>query len=218
MAVISDLHELTPKQALIFRLTHIDNLPWILNNGVHCKASDAQDPNFVEIGNKDLIQKRPARQVPVAPRETLAHYVPFYFTPCSPMLYNIRTGWNNVIKRPPSELVILVASLRSLAEYGVPFVFSDRHAFMNGATFSAALDDLASLGWEYWQRRDFRLDLNDPQKLERYQAEALIHRHLPVERIDAIASSSEPEQVRVATMVHNCGGQIEVVCRRHWFF
>ena len=89
---------------------------------------------------------------------------------------------------------------------------------MYGATFSTALDNLDRLGWGYWQRRDFQRDPNDPEKFERYQAEALVHRHLPVERIDAIACSSQPEQARVAEMVHNCGGQIEVVCRGQWFF
>ena len=218
MAVIADMHELTPELALIFRATHVDNLPWILGNGLHCKASDVKDPDFVEIGNRDLIKKRPAKLVPVAQGETLDCYVPFYFTPCSPMLYNMRTGWNNITKRQPCELVFLVASLRSLAAHGVPFVFSDRHALMTGATFSTALDDLDRLGWEYWQCQDFKRDPNDPEKFERYQAEALIHRHLPVERVDAIACSSELEQARVAEMVHNCGEEIEVVCRRHWFF
>ncbi len=212
------MRELTPERGLIFRLTHVDNLRWILANGLHCKASKTQDPNFVQIGNSDLIQRRPAKCVSVPPGETLAHYVPFYFTPCSPMLYNIRTGWNNVIRRPARELVFLVASLRSLAAHGVPFVFSDRHAFMNGATFSTALDDLDGLGWEYWQRQDFRRDPDDPEKFERYEAEALIHRHLPLERIDAIACSNEREQARVAEMVHNCGGQVEVVCQGRWFF
>ena len=89
---------------------------------------------------------------------------------------------------------------------------------MNGATFSTALDDLDRLAWEYWQRQDFGRDPNNPEKFERYEAEALIHRHLPVERVDAIACSDELGQARVAEMVHNCGGQIEVVCRRRWFF
>ena len=57
-----------------------------------------------------------------------------------------------------------------------------------------------------------------PKRFERYEAEALIHRHLPLERIDAIASSNEREQARVAEMVHNCGGQVEVVCQGRWFF
>ena len=110
--MIVDLGELTPELALIFRLTHVDNLPWILTNGLHCRTSEVQDPDFVEIGNRDLIERRPQRRVPFAPDRTLADYVPFYFTPCTPMLTNIRTGWNNVIRRPPSELVFLACIIR----------------------------------------------------------------------------------------------------------
>ena len=100
MPIVAELRELTPERSLIFRLTHVDNLPWILANGLHCQTFNVRDPNFVEIGNPDLIERRPAKRIPIAPGETLAHYVPFYFTPCSPMLYNIRTGWNNVCTAP----------------------------------------------------------------------------------------------------------------------
>ena len=42
---------LSPEKALIFRITHIANAPWILANGLHCRSSAAQDPDFEEIGN-----------------------------------------------------------------------------------------------------------------------------------------------------------------------
>ena len=96
MPVIDSVSELTPEKALIFRVTHIDNVAWILDHGLHCRASSLQDPSFVSIGNPDLIQERPRQRVPIAPGGTLDHYIPFYFTPCSMMLYNLRTGWNNM--------------------------------------------------------------------------------------------------------------------------
>ena len=71
MPVINSVSELTPEEALIFRVTHIDNVAWILEHGLYCKASDLQDPNFVAIGNPDLIQKRTQRRVPMGPRDTL---------------------------------------------------------------------------------------------------------------------------------------------------
>ena len=52
------MSSLSPEKALIFRITHIANVPWILANGLHCRSSAAQDPDFVEIGNPDLIDKR----------------------------------------------------------------------------------------------------------------------------------------------------------------
>ena len=217
MAVISDLRELTPEKALIFRVTHIDNVPWILANGLHCSTSEVQDPHFVAIGNPDLIQKRTIKQVPVGPGGTLDDYVPFYFTPCSPMLYNVRTG-HGVTRQTPEKLAFLVVSLRSLAAHNVPFVFSDRHAYMALASFWTTLDALDGLGWNYWQQRDFKRDPNDPSKFERYQAEALIYRHMPAERIEAIVCSGDPVRAQTVGMVHNYGRQIEVVCRSHWFF
>jgi len=42
---------LNPEKALIWRIVHRDNLPWILDNGLHCRNSLLQDPNFVNIGN-----------------------------------------------------------------------------------------------------------------------------------------------------------------------
>lgn len=85
---------LTPERGLLFRITHIANLPWLLANGLLCASSTAHDPNFVTIGNPDLIERRRQRRVPIAPNGTLADYVPFYFTPKSPMLLNIKTGSN----------------------------------------------------------------------------------------------------------------------------
>lgn len=216
MAVIRDVDELTPQRALVFRLTHIDNMPWILANGLHCSTSARRDPDFVSIGNTEVIQKRRRTAVPVGPRQTLADYVPFYFTPRSPMLYNIRTGYG-VTRRKPEELVILVVSLRSLVVHNVPFVISDRHAALQYATFRTTLAGLDNLAWDYWQQRDFKRDQNDPSKFERYNAEALVYRHLPIERIESIVCGGEQPRTRIVGM-ENCCGEIEVVCRRRWFF
>lgn len=50
------------------------------------------DPNFRNIGNLDLIDKRAHRVVKVGPDGTLGDYVSFYFTPFSIMMFNIHTG------------------------------------------------------------------------------------------------------------------------------
>ncbi len=78
---------------------HRDNVPWILDNGLHCKNARVADPHFVPIGNLDLIDRRSRHQVPHPPYGTLADYVPFYFTPFSPMFFNIHTGWYGIRKR-----------------------------------------------------------------------------------------------------------------------
>lgn len=77
---------LTPEKALIFRIVHIDNVEWILRNGLHCRNSAAKDPQYCCIGDTELIEKRAQWEVLISPGGTLSDYIPFYFTPYSPML------------------------------------------------------------------------------------------------------------------------------------
>lgn len=209
---------LTAERALIFRITHIEHLPWILENGVRCRNSDEVDPNFVNIGSVDLIAKRTHRQVPIPPGGTLSDYVPFYFTPASPMLLNIHTGHNGIRKVPNEQIVIMVSSLRKLEERGRRFVFTDRHAYMIPARYSSNLDDLAGLPWTLWQTRNFKYDPERPDKMDRYQAEALVHRKLRVQDMSVIAAASEAAAERVRTMVEKAGADVLVRRMPSWYF
>lgn len=121
-------NSLNPEKALIWRIVHRDNLPWILDNGLHCASSEVQAPNYVNIGNAELIDKRRTRRVPIEPSGMLADYVPFYFTPFSVMMQNIHSGWS-VQQRGNDEILILVSSLHRVAELGLPFVFTNAHPY-----------------------------------------------------------------------------------------
>jgi hypothetical protein len=46
---------LSPEKALIFRITHRDNLPWVLDHGFDAQSSAMLDPHFRQIGDPDLI-------------------------------------------------------------------------------------------------------------------------------------------------------------------
>lgn len=212
--------ELTAERARIFRITHIDNLPWILTHGLYCNSSTIQDPNFVQIGNPDLIAKRPSRSVSLQPGGGLGDYIPFYFTPCSPMLLNIVTGHNGIQQRPKREIVILVSSLEHLSTHGVTFVFSDRHAYLQVARFSSNVADLpAFIPWDRLQARNFkRRAADDVESFERYQAEALAHSHVPVAALIGIACHGPAEEAQVRQLVHNAGVQLTVATRPEWFF
>ena len=95
---------LNPEKARIFRITHRDNLPWILDHGLHAQKGASFDAHHRSIGNQDLIGKRTTHVVSVSPGGTLSDYISFYFTPFSMMLYNIHTGYN-VPKIPNEEIV-----------------------------------------------------------------------------------------------------------------
>jgi ssDNA thymidine ADP-ribosyltransferase, DarT len=106
---------LNPDKALIFRIVHKDNVDQVLGAGCHCRSTMMGRSAYVEIGNQELIQKRAQRTVPCSPGGTLSDYVPFYFTPFTPMLYNIKTGYG-VPQKPLQDIVILVSSLLRLRE------------------------------------------------------------------------------------------------------
>lgn len=58
---------LNPEKALIFRIVHLANVPWILEHGgLYCRSALEKDPNYVDIGNTELIDKRAHRHVPLA--------------------------------------------------------------------------------------------------------------------------------------------------------
>lgn len=211
---------LTPEKALIFRLSHVANLPWLLTNGLHCANSPVRCPDFRRIGSDELIRKRATRIVPVDPGGVLDDYVPFYFTPWSVMLYNIVTGFNGIPRVERDNLVILVSSLRLLENYGLQFVFTDRHAYPKTADghFYSSLTSLDEVDWRLLQSRDFRRDPSDPAKFDRYQAEALVHATAPIEVISGIACYSEAQAANVQEMVQVAGCAVNVVIRPEWFF
>lgn len=209
---------LTRPRALIFRITHVDNVPWLLANGVQCRSSRLVDPNYVNIGNLELIEKRQSRVVPIPPGGTLSDYVPFYFTPFSPMLYNIKTGHNGIVRRSMGDIVILCSSLPTLLAHGIRFVFSDRHAYLSLARFSSSLEDLDRIDWAGLQRRDFARDPENPEKFERYQAEALVSRQLPCNALDGIICSTDVRRAQTAAWVAAAGHSFEVLTRPDMFF
>ncbi len=176
------------------------------------------DPDFVSIGNPDLIAKRPHRVVDIPPGGTLADYVPFYFTPRSPMLFNIKTGWGGVKRRPSEEIVILVSSLRTLVERGIPFVFSDRHAYLLQARFYSDLGDLEKIDFDSLQRSDFARNPEEPEKFDRYQAEALVFGSLPVDALTGIGCYTRDVKLEVEAMSKEAGAELRIEVRSDWYF
>jgi hypothetical protein len=209
---------LNPEKALIWRIVHRDNLPWILDNGLYCANSSIQSPNYISIGNADLIDKRRHRLVPIEPGGTLADYVPFYFTPFSVMMKNIHSGWGGVPKRPNEEIVILVSSLPRISELDLPFVFTNAHAYPEWTNYYNDLTYLSEIDWDILQRRDFKRDPDDLRKMERYQAEALIYQHLPIEGLIGIVCYTEFLKQNIEQEAYARGLKLQVIARTGWYF
>ena len=208
---------LNPEKALIFRIIHRDNLPWILDHGLHASNGEIADPNYRNIGNVDLIGRRNQRKVRVGPGGSLSDYVPFYFTPFSIMMYNIHTGYN-VRQVPNEEILIVVSSLARIAEFQIPFVFTDQHAYPAMANYYTDVGDLSKIDWTLLNRKDFQHDPDDPGKKERYQAEALIWKHVPLSALLGICSCNADVDANVKAELQNRKLVLQSIVQRGWYF
>ncbi|MEI9956254.1 MAG: DarT ssDNA thymidine ADP-ribosyltransferase family protein [Ferruginibacter sp.] len=108
----------------LYRMTHIDNMEHILENGITHRNSPNNNPDYKSIGDVSLINTRDNKRVFVdngdfensdAPGIILGDFIPFYFGLRMPMLYVIQNGGNFVINpTSPSKIIYLVCSLSKM--------------------------------------------------------------------------------------------------------
>ena len=134
------------------------------------------------------------------------------------MLLNIKTGHGGLRQTPVQHIIFLVSSLPKVVEQGVPFVFTDRHAYLKTAVFSSELTDLSRIDWTILRTRDFKRNPDDPGKFERYQAEALIYRHLPVTALTGIACQGAAQQTLLRRRLDEAGVSLSVLPIPNWYF
>lgn len=213
------MKDLNPERARIFRIVHIANVPWILDHGgLHCQNSADRDPNYVNIGNDSLIEKRTRRNVPIPPYGPLSDYVPFYFTPFSIMLYNIKTGYGGITRRDNKDIVMFVSSVHRLRELSVPFVFTNQHAYAVDTEFYNDLQHLDEIDWPLLQHRDFKTADNDPGKQLRYQAEVLVHQSVPLNAVLGIACVNDAVRSDLESLLEQRSIELSVRVTPKWYF
>jgi hypothetical protein len=208
----------SPDKALIFRVVHFDNLKWIFyRKALEAKNHSLSNDSLVSVGNNDVIRKRAIKEVPIPPKGTLDDYVPFYFTPFSMMLYNIHTGYGETKQIANKDLLFFVTSLHALREKQIPFIYTDRHALMIHANFYSDIKDLDKIDWKLLESRDFSRNVNDPDKNDRYQAEALVHKRVPLAALEALVCYNEETEEKITEMDLDLS-EIRLLIRKEWYF
>lgn len=87
-----------------FRILHIDNMHHVMKYGLVHNDSPFASDSFVPIGDMSVMDARSTKQLPDG--SFLSEYIPFYFGPRSPMLYNIQISEKitvNMIQRKVFE-------------------------------------------------------------------------------------------------------------------
>lgn len=202
----------------LFRITHINNLPFILQNGLHCPESDIRDPAFTQIGFPSLIDYRKDREVPVLPGGMLSDYIPFYFWYRSPMLYVIHKGNDpEVILTDQKDIIYLVTSFESLINAGCQFVFTDRHAKLDYANFYQNPENIDQLNWELIRTEQWGRQFG-PERKEMKQAECLVYKFIPTDAILGIAVVNEKSQDIVNQYLAAASLNIPVKIKPNFYF
>ncbi len=133
------------------------------------------------------------------------------------MMFNIRTG-HSVNQIPNDEIVIFVSSLPRISKQGGKFVFTNQHAYPLAAKYFNTLNGLDEIDWDLLNRRDFKHDPDDPAKKERYQAEALIWKYVPIQALLGVCCYSSATKERIGREVERRDLAFNVAVQPNWYF
>lgn len=158
----------------LFRMTHIENIPHILQYGITHSTSVNANPNFVPIGDGSLITTR--NNFLLNNGRRLGEYIPFYFGVRTPMLYVVQNGFNMVAPTPADNIVYCVSSVQKIIDLQLDFVFTDGHAVDGFSSQYTATNiqnidtilDKDAINAKYWR------DENDLDRKRRKEAEFLV--------------------------------------------
>lgn len=208
-----------PDTIYLYRITHIDNLDFILKSKtICCSNCKNSDPNFIGIGDSSLIQSRKARQIPIIPKGDFSGYVAFYFGARSPMLYNIQNGYNNVTKRKPEDIIYLITSFASVKESESEFVFTDGHGYHNLSQFFNKEIDLKEVDWKTVNLVRWNDTEEDPDRKRKKQAEFLIYNEVPLSMIKAIVVYNENAKTNILTKLAKNNIECNVVVKSNYYY
>lgn len=193
-------------------MLHWQNVEHVLRNGICCKGHENADPNYVNIGHKQLIEDRNEYDIEgVDGAGNLGEYVPFYFAGHSPMLLQIMSGRNaQVEQRPQNDIVFLLSSFDLIKQHHLEFVFSDMHAKRALARFYNNEEAFKHLKWHVIKSRDWKNTEEDFSRMDYKQAEFLVRNIVPVGCISHIVVYTEERKQYFFELVKRLNLDIEI--------
>ena len=158
--------------------------------------SPLRDPNYVSIGDRQVIGIRASRDVQ---GYHLNEYVPFYLGPRSPMLYVIQHGYNGVIRVEAENIAYCVIRLDDLIRDNVECIFTDGHALSAFTSFYqknmlprideiVKYEDVFSSQWNIEEDLDLK---------RRKEAELLVKQDLPAQYVRGYVVYDETAKQRL---------------------
>jgi len=199
----------------IYHFTHISHLQSIISfGGIACDRTCKELGLTVrEIAYSGLKAKRMRTGVEVSPGGTLGDYVPFYFTPCSPMLLAYKDGFVTGKPENQDDIIYLASNAEHVAEQGFEFAFTDGHPIREPKAFFNELDDIAEVDFSIMKGRIWRDTDSDPDRKRRRQAEFLVYKFFAWNDVRAIGVRTGAAKQRVENIMADTHHQPPCVIR-----
>lgn len=181
----------------LFRITHIENIPHILQYGITHSSSVNANTNFKPIGDHSLILTR--NNFLLNNGRLLGEYIPFYFGARTPMLYVVQRGFNMVAPTSAENIVYCVSSVQKIIDQQLDFIFTDGHAVNSFSTqyTSADVNNIDNIIDWHAVRAQYWSDDNDLDKKRRKEAEFLVLGDIPINAVLGYLVSNENSRERM---------------------
>ncbi len=204
---------LRPEERLIYHITDIDNLPAILSEGglLSDEVMSQRDPTI--IGHSHIKERRLTKiRVPSCGNRFVGEFVPFYFSPRSPMLYSINLGNTGRTPGCQKTIVHLVSRVRDAIALGMPWAVSDGNAGAFHTTFESTLQGIDNLDWTAIEATSWAA--NRHQK----QAEFLAADFFPWTAFHEVGCCDAAAAVEVTAIIMSQNHRPKVSVKRGWYY
>ena len=101
---------------------------------------------------------------------------------------------------------------------GLPFAFTNGHAYARYSKYFDQLSDLDKLDWEVIKAQQWSRTQDDNDRQRRKQAEFLIHQHVPVAAIAAIVVYDQEMADWAVPLLAAAGVNFKVVVFPKWYY
>ena len=190
----------------LYYITHIDNLPSILDEGIlsHTRIEELNVPS-TPIYNKDIVSRRKDKSTPDG--KSLWDYANLYFQPRNPMMYCV------VHEKEKENLVVVGVLSKVLQEQDV--VITDGNAANDPTRFYSQSEGLTMLQEQWAIIQNDWWNEGDGSK-RKIMAECLVPIQVKPDHIRSLFVANNATRDRVKQIVGN--RQISIVPEPHMFF
>lgn len=194
----------------LYRMLHWQNVAYVLHYGLCCRTHAMADPDYINIGHRQLIEDRHDYAIPLPNKGSLGEYIPFYFAGHSPMLYLIMHGFKGVEQRPQEDIVFVVTTFDQIQQAGCEFVFTNMNAKIAIANYYDQEADFDKIKWDIVRSKNWASDEFNIGRQDYKQAEFLVRNYLSVDCIKFLVVKTEERRIYFQKIITNLGLDITV--------